>query len=128
MIWRRRSSASRFECESIFVAISTSTLHLPRSSVRKANSLFLQEEIEQLKEDSQQEKAKFIQSTKAIGDAALTLTVPLKQPGDSLSVIDTGTSVDPQFSKIRSFVVQLQNDLFSVKDVWTTAIVFRRPI
>ena len=84
---------------------------------RRSGLTHAQEEIEQLKADGEQEKEKFNTNTKAIADAAGALAVPLKQPGDTLSVIDTGTILDPQLSKIRSFVVQLQNDVFSYKDV-----------
>jgi hypothetical protein len=64
-----------------------------------------------------QEKEKFSQNTKSIAEAALALTVPIKAANESLPIIETGTIVDPQLSKIRSFVVQLQHDIFSFKDV-----------
>ena len=52
-----------------------------------------------------------------IADAAAHLAVPIKAPGETPQLTETGTVVDSQFSKIRSFVVQLQNDVFSYKDV-----------
>ena len=77
-----------------------------------------QDEIDQVKADGDLEKEKFSLSSKAISDAAQSLSIPLKQHGDTLPPVNTGTVVDPQLSKIRSFVIQLQYDIFSYKEVW----------